>query len=240
MPAPPGKRLESRGLGFKSSAIRMEGRSRRSGHRLLTGWSVKLGVRVLYLPSYLLEIPLDRLKFERSGLPAYLKQLELTGEGVEVGVNLGIYSADILEGSGLRVLYSVDPWVNVPGFVMKIKTPIEDRFIEATERLSAFGDRSVIVRKFSVDAAKDFQDSQLDFVYIDGDHRYEQCKQDLELWWPKIRPTGMLSGHDFRSNRDCGVEQAVLEFVAEHGLTYRLTAERGNPSWVIFKPLKQA
>lgn len=178
---------------------------------------------------------MERLKFDRAGLPAYLKKLNLDGEGVEIGVNLGIFSAAILEGSDLKLLHSIDPWVDVPGFVMKTKIPLEERYAEAVERLSAFGARSEIIREFSVDAADHFCEQSLDFVYIDGDHRYNQNKQDIELWWPKVRRHGILSGHDFREGEKCGVKRAVLEFVEEHGLTLRLTSEIGNPSWVIFK-----
>jgi hypothetical protein len=49
----------------------------------------------------------------------------------------------------------------------------------------------------------------LDFVYIDADHSYLGCLRDLELWWPKIRPGGMLAGHDYGQ---FGVTDALNEF----------------------------
>jgi glycosyltransferase involved in cell wall biosynthesis len=33
--------------------------------------------------------------------------------------------------------------------------------------------------------------------YIDADHRYESVVSDIQAWWPKVRPGGILSGHDY-------------------------------------------
>jgi len=64
----------------------------------------------------------------------------------------------------------------------------------------------------------------IDFMFIDGDHRYKGIKKDIELWWPKMKKGGIFCGHDFDSyeydekhiNEDCtdrhnGVIKAVLE-----------------------------
>jgi hypothetical protein len=60
--------------------------------------------------------------------------------------------------------------------------------------------------------AADFEDASLDWVYIDGDHRREGCLADLMAYYPKVKPAGLICGHDF-----CyifpGVQQAVIEFV---------------------------
>jgi predicted O-methyltransferase YrrM len=45
-------------------------------------------------------------------------------------------------------------------------------------------------------AARIFQDHLVDFLFIDADHRYPAVKQDLDLWCPKMRPTGIICGHD--------------------------------------------
>ena len=42
-----------------------------------------------------------------------------------------------------------------------------------------------------------FSDESLDFVYIDANHAYDFVKQDIELWWPKVKKGGWLCGHDF-------------------------------------------
>lgn len=66
------------------------------------------------------------------------------------------------------------------------------------------------------EAALQFTDGELDFVYIDGDHSYGGCMRDLENWYPKVSPNGILAGHDYTA-RD--VRPAVHDFADKHGLT---------------------
>jgi hypothetical protein len=49
-----------------------------------------------------------------------------------------------------------------------------------------------------------------DLVFIDALHDYESVKQDIALWWPKVRIGGMLCGHDF-NHKWPGCERAVAE-----------------------------
>jgi hypothetical protein len=67
-------------------------------------------------------------------------------------------------------------------------------------------------------------DGHLDFIYIDGDHRYEGCRSDLQLARKKVRRGGVIAGHDYCPEFD-GVMRAVDEFSAAHGLTLELTSE---------------
>jgi predicted O-methyltransferase YrrM len=62
-----------------------------------------------------------------------------------------------------------------------------------------------------------------DLVFIDGDHSYKGCKEDIEAWWPLVKTGGYLSGHDYRTDKPgFGVKQAVDEAFpfAEKGQNY--------------------
>ena len=39
--------------------------------------------------------------------------------------------------------------------------------------------------------------NNIDLIFIDGDHSYEHVKQDILTWRPKVRPGGLLTGHDY-------------------------------------------
>jgi len=55
-------------------------------------------------------------------------------------------------------------------------------------------------RTTSAGAARVFDDASLDAVYIDADHKWWSVVQDLAAWWPKVRPGGVMLGHDFHLN----------------------------------------
>lgn len=60
----------------------------------------------------------------------------------------------------------------------------------------------------SVEASKQYEDQSLDFIFIDGSHKYEEVKNDILAWYPKLKYGGTLAGHD----RDFpGVDKAVKE-----------------------------
>lgn len=40
----------------------------------------------------------------------------------------------------------------------------------------------------------------IDFLFIDGDHRYEGVKKDFEMYRPLVRPGGLIGFHDIRPN----------------------------------------
>jgi hypothetical protein len=50
---------------------------------------------------------------------------------------------------------------------------------------------------YSQDVAHQFLDESLAFVYIDGNHYFEGVSQDIQLYWPKVMPGGIIAGHDF-------------------------------------------
>lgn len=77
-----------------------------------------------------------------------------------------------------------------------------------------------VVRKSSTDAAQDFEDRTLDFVFIDASHDYESVKADLAAWYPKVRNGGVFAGHDYIPSFP-GVRQAVQEWRIKENITIR-------------------
>jgi hypothetical protein len=94
-------------------------------------------------------------------------------------------------------IYAVDPLES--GYdvndiaAMQDMSNIQHNF---TVRTSKFPN-IIQIKEKSKDAAIKFDNSDLDLVYIDGDHRYEAVKQDIMSWKSKIKPNGYISGHDY-------------------------------------------
>ena len=38
-----------------------------------------------------------------------------------------------------------------------------------------------------------FLDS-VDFIYVDATHDYCHVRDDMKMWWPKVKPYGILAG----------------------------------------------
>ncbi|NOZ20548.1 MAG: class I SAM-dependent methyltransferase [Planctomycetes bacterium] len=179
----------------------------------------------------------------RNELPHLLNRRGLVGEGAEIGVNVGFFSEKILADWRGSKLYCVDPWREFPQEEYTDRANVsqekqDELYQQTVERLKPFGDRVELMRTTSEEAAKAFEDGQLDFVYIDAQHHYEAVKEDIALWYPKVRKGGILCGHDYLDGhvRDCliGVKSAVDEFIGETGLKLVVSAEKDWPSWFVF------
>jgi len=45
--------------------------------------------------------------------------------------------------------------------------------------------------------AEEFPDNYFDWVYVDGDHRYESVLRDLELYHRKLKSGSIVAGDDY-------------------------------------------
>lgn len=148
--------------------------------------------------------PVALRRVGRRHLPQLAAELGFT-RGAEVGVWKGAYSALFCEASPTMHMLCVDPWLSYPAWLdTKNSLPREqaDALIaEAHElaraRLTPLN--CTIQRSFSVEAAATVLDGSLDFVYIDGNHRFDAVLEDLTAWTPKVRRGGFVAGHDYRA-----------------------------------------
>jgi hypothetical protein len=158
-----------------------------------------------------------------------------TGVGVEVGVEKGWFSRTIcMSNPGIK-LYGVDCWEKQKYDRKRYTKEIGDAFREkAIKRMIDFD--WTPIKKLSVDAAKDFEDESLDFVYIDAAHDYINVSNDLKAWYPKIKIGGIVSGHDYSKLRDhFDVIKAVDEFVEHLDVDLVIWAADKSPSWSFIK-----
>lgn len=180
------------------------------------------------------------------------------GTGVELGVAWGEFSEEILRqqmlcipldlekaaegfylcrGTGpvmlyealdcVAKLYSIDRWTEDHHGV--------DEYLRALNRLEGFGSRSTVLRATFEEAQRLFVSNSLDFVYVDGyAHTGQEGGKTLEDWWPKIKPGGVMAGHDYDPLFQPTID-AVNAFVVRHGLELHLTEEAKLRSWWVVK-----
>lgn len=77
-----------------------------------------------------------------------------------------------------------------------------------------------LIRSDSAAGAVFFEDASVDAVFVDADHNTAAVKRDIESWLPKVRPDGLMAGHDL-SAQFPGVKKA-LEMV---GLPYSTVSQ---------------
>jgi hypothetical protein len=162
-----------------------------------------------------------------------LERLPKGGVCAEIGVWKGDFSERIIDVVGPSRLDLIDPWQAVAdegyerarygGQLAGGQAEMDALHAAALERFSLERRQGVVRvhRLTSLEAAKRFRDGEFDFVYIDGNHRYEFVKADLEAYAPKVRPGGFLAGDDYGVAGwwEDGVTRAVDEFVASGAAT---------------------
>lgn len=125
---------------------------------------------------------------------------------VEVGVHEGDYSARILAQIEPKCLHLVDPWMlnEQPEYdkawygSRTSQDEMDARYNRVLTRYAAqISAGSVCVHRNDSAGAVAGVDGLVDFVYVDGDHTYEAVADDLRLWWPKVRPGGLVVGDDY-------------------------------------------
>jgi predicted O-methyltransferase YrrM len=81
---------------------------------------------------------------------------------------------------------------------------------------------------------KDFEDESLDFIFIDGDHRFDAIMMDIICWVPKIRKNGIIIIHDYYATGFYGVRQAVDAYTQCHNINPWFTTKEFEPTafWV--------
>ena len=199
----------------------------------------------------MIEIPgVSRLDFVR-----WIRELDFK-VGAEIGVAQGEFSKLIIVGNHQVHLYGIDPWEPYKDYKDYVKqSSFDDLWHEANHRLCYFKEFEFI-RKYSMDAVKDFEDDSLDFVYIDANHEYDYVLQDITEWTKKVKPGGMVAGHDYIHLRTpvneagkrfkYGIKRAIQDYTKENNISpwFVLGAEAKEPkvvreairSWMFVKP----
>ena len=160
------------------------------------------------------------------------------GIGVELGVAEGYFSEALLKHSALGHLYSIDMYAGDRGHDV-------EEYKRALRRLMPYRHRNSVLKMTFTEALDLFPDRYFDFIYVDGyAHTGEEGGTTFDDWLPKLKPGGILGGHDYNHRKWPLVVQAVNQFIAGTGLPLHIindtaTVEwnQGSPSWFTIVPL---
>jgi len=173
-----------------------------------------------------------------------LRQLDPT-TGAEVGVSRGFLSAHLLHELPDLYLYMVDSWQvwhkstryyqSRDKAARRGQAAMDKACDEARAKTEFAAERRTVLRMDMHQAAQTIADGSLDFAFLDADHTYEGTKEAIADWWRKVRPGGLLCGHDYGQPNypHWNVKRAVSELAERTKLPVELG---GNFTWYIWKP----
>ena len=146
---------------------------------------------------------------------ALLQALPSNAVVAEVGVAEGGFSQRILQYASPSKLYLVDAW-DAARYSGLHKT------VTANLKGELDSGRVEIRRGLSTTVLPTFEDATFDWVFLDTDHTYETTRDELEICQSKVKPGGLICGHDYitgdwKMRNRYGVVEAVNEFCVKRG-----------------------
>ena len=182
--------------------------------------SYKTVLRSASLKSQTLVLGPEYALASRQQFPEYLHGLGLRGTGIEIGVYEGEFAASFISRWQGQSYHGVDPHDVYENVLHSLPLKSEPRWHFHQKR-----DYQIL---------DEFEDQSLDYVYIDSVHTYKWVSTTIEKWIKKIRPGGMISGHDF-----CCADHANYENEKKGASAYPLVAKhiKHIPSCGIYKCL---
>ncbi len=178
----------------------------------------------------------------RDELPEFFCEM-----GYVVGAEIGVYRGEFTEKfckAGLQI-YAIDPWLPFVGQgKSEQRQDMQDYNYDQAKKILSQYKNCTMVREYSMDALKHFEPKSLDFVYIDGDHRFRYIAEDISEWYAKVKNGGVIAGHDYyattpsANNLICQVKPVVDAFIQTYGITNFYTFGRSDRflSWMFIKP----
>ena len=161
----------------------------------------------------------------REGLLDLIKELKDKGSMVEIGTFTG--ESTVIFGDHFEKVIGIDPMLE--DYDQQDPTSkfnfnqVLDMFNNRTKEYNNIS----LIKKTSDDAVKELDSETYDFVYIDGMHQYENVKQDIINYLPKIKQGGVIGGHDYGPTWP-GIKQAVDEMFGKPDKIFKDT------SWIKF------
>ncbi len=147
-----------------------------------------------------------------------LERLPDSGVVAEVGVAFGDFTTQILKRSKPEKLHLVDVWSSdrYQQGLAKIRDRFSDEIANGVIEIN---------QGLSTERLCEFSEGYFDWVYIDTDHSYATTRDELRLSAQKVKPGGVIAGHDFTSGNPVravpyGVIEACNEFCVQEGWEY--------------------
>lgn len=152
--------------------------------------------------------------------------------GSWTGKSTAYCCVELINSKKVGKFYCVDTWEGSKEHVNLdiVKTnKLNDIFLK---NIATIKDYVEPIQSISWEAANKFNNNSIDFCYVDAGHSYQCVINDINAWWPKIKPGSYFGGDDYTKGWP-GVQLAVQEF----GLEKNLKVKKIGRCWVVQKPV---
>jgi predicted O-methyltransferase YrrM len=146
---------------------------------------------------------------------------------VNIGAGSGTSALAMLEERDDLLIWSIDnefPTTHryTPGEKQNL---IDAGFWESGSVIQVWGESQLVGLKWNI---------WFDMIFVDGNHKYEPVKRDIELWMPWLKPGGYALFHDYGTKQQkpkSGVKDAVDELLSDWEFV-----DYQRVTWAIKKP----
>ena len=163
--------------------------------------------------------------------------------GAEIGVHVGESFLTLLQTCpNISKLYGVDPYVPYVDYLKEEGQSFDPMVVDEKEieyiklvsyhrqKFSGHKDKIVVYEMDSIEASKTVEDKSIDFIFIDSYCSLEQAKNDIKVWYPKVKDGGIFAGHDWNMPL---VRLAVTKFRENENINSRMSTY--DDTWIWYK-----
>lgn len=125
--------------------------------------------------------------------------------GVEVGLYSGMTFCTLLQMCpNIKTLYGIDNYLPSTPELVSEDFLVDEKGADWVRSMahhhinySGNKDKAVILEEDSDIAVNRFENESLDFVFLDAETTIFGIQKDIENWYPKVKPGGVIAGHDW-------------------------------------------
>jgi hypothetical protein len=161
------------------------------------------------------------------GFTDMLKELKnLKGNNttmIEIGSYMGESTMLFASSNIFNKIYTIDPHDGIEKFNER-ENITWGEVVDEYKLNTRYFDNIIHYEDYSYNVVDNFKDNSIDFIYIDANHSYESVKQDLSMYYPKVKDGGYIGGHDYSNEYEDSVCKAVKEVIGLPDITFEDTS----------------
>lgn len=157
---------------------------------------------------------------ENTNLDSVIKIAEI---GVFMGRGTALWNVELINKNINYDYYAIDHFLGSSEHEKGV-----DYYNICKNNLGIILDRIKLIQNESISESKNYSDEFFDVVYIDASHEYENVKQDILSWYPKVKNGGFICGDDYHPGWP-GVVEAVNDLFGN------FVKIKGNTQWILNK-----